>query len=240
MPTLLPVASVAMLDAYYALYDAQQEVACIMLASMSPDLQKTLRNYTAYDMLQELKFISQVFASSLSQTLQSTTDSEPGTASGDPMRVRISEGGLASDFLIPSTKAELRDFWPMNTPSHRHQPVTQSRTLCRERRASYRECMRTRSQARRLRQHHRQQQQVPPNLVEPPKDTMADNRNYGREFAQAAHRGIRGCNVVPEIAAANFGSSMVAINSCPRNMYSFGHDKEDPHCPHSYFNKIHL
>ncbi|GJY79766.1 hypothetical protein Tco_0485567 [Tanacetum coccineum] len=34
-------------------------------------------------------------------------------------------------------------------------------------------CMRTRSKARRLRQ---QQQQVPPNLVEPPKDTMADNR----------------------------------------------------------------
>ncbi|GJX99951.1 reverse transcriptase domain-containing protein, partial [Tanacetum coccineum] len=34
-------------------------------------------------------------------------------------------------------------------------------------------CMRTRSQARRLRQQQRQQQQVPPNLVEPPKDTMA-------------------------------------------------------------------
>ncbi|GJZ72465.1 hypothetical protein Tco_0636316, partial [Tanacetum coccineum] len=36
--------------------------------------------------------------------------------------------------------------------------------------------MRTRSQARRLRQQQRQQQQVPPNLVEAPKDTMADNR----------------------------------------------------------------
>ncbi|GJW48368.1 putative ribonuclease H-like domain-containing protein [Tanacetum coccineum] len=35
-------------------------------------------------------------------------------------------------------------------------------------------CMRTRSKARRLRQQ--QQQQVPPNLVEPPKNTMADNR----------------------------------------------------------------
>ncbi|GJZ85797.1 hypothetical protein Tco_0651136, partial [Tanacetum coccineum] len=34
------------------------------------------------------------------------------------------------------------------------------------------QCMRTRSKARRL----QQQQQVPPNLVEPPKDTMADNR----------------------------------------------------------------
>ncbi|GJT80173.1 reverse transcriptase domain-containing protein [Tanacetum coccineum] len=36
--------------------------------------------------------------------------------------------------------------------------------------------MRTRSQARRLRQQQRHQQQAPPNLVEPPKDTMADNR----------------------------------------------------------------
>ncbi|GJV66688.1 hypothetical protein Tco_1482197 [Tanacetum coccineum] len=53
---------------------------------------------------------------------------------------------------------------------------------------SYRECMRTRSQARRLRQHHRQQQQVPPNLVEPPKDTMADNRTMA-ELLQAPTEG---------------------------------------------------
>ncbi|GJW30165.1 hypothetical protein Tco_0047040 [Tanacetum coccineum] len=52
----------------------------------------------------------------------------------------------------------------------------------------YRECMRTRSQARRLRQHHRQQQQVPPNLVEPPKDTMADNRTMA-ELLQAPTEG---------------------------------------------------
>ncbi|GJX77002.1 reverse transcriptase domain-containing protein, partial [Tanacetum coccineum] len=49
-------------------------------------------------------------------------------------------------------------------------------------------CMRTRSQARRLRQHHRQQQQVPPNLVEPPKDTMADNRTMA-ELLQAPTEG---------------------------------------------------
>nr|GEV90640.1 hypothetical protein [Tanacetum cinerariifolium] len=55
MPTRLPRASVAMCDAYYALYDAQQEVACIMLDIMSLDLQKTLENYTTYDMLEELK-----------------------------------------------------------------------------------------------------------------------------------------------------------------------------------------
>ncbi|GJW42107.1 hypothetical protein Tco_0070906 [Tanacetum coccineum] len=46
--------------------------------------------------------------------------------------------------------------------------------------------MRTRSQARK-----RRQQQVPPNLVEPPKDTMAYNSNYGR-IAPVSHRGIRG------------------------------------------------
>ncbi|GKA85681.1 hypothetical protein Tco_0807335 [Tanacetum coccineum] len=36
-------------------WSAQQEVACLMLSSMSLDLQKTLENYNAYDMLQELK-----------------------------------------------------------------------------------------------------------------------------------------------------------------------------------------
>ncbi|GKG30090.1 hypothetical protein Tco_0419988, partial [Tanacetum coccineum] len=43
--------------------------------------------------------------------------------------------------------------------------------------------MRTRSKARRLRQ-----QQVPPNLVEPPKDTMADNRTMA-ELLQAPTEG---------------------------------------------------
>ncbi|GJX68766.1 hypothetical protein Tco_0304493, partial [Tanacetum coccineum] len=42
-------------DAYEALNDAQNEVACLMLGSMSPELQRTLENYKAYDMIQELK-----------------------------------------------------------------------------------------------------------------------------------------------------------------------------------------
>ncbi|GKD00344.1 hypothetical protein Tco_1170618, partial [Tanacetum coccineum] len=41
-------------DAYDALFDAQNEVACPMLGSMSPGLQKALENYKAYDMIQEL------------------------------------------------------------------------------------------------------------------------------------------------------------------------------------------
>ncbi|GJT17261.1 hypothetical protein Tco_0875967 [Tanacetum coccineum] len=54
-PLPYPVASQAARDAYEALNDAQNEVACLMLGSMSPELQRTLENYKAYDMIQELK-----------------------------------------------------------------------------------------------------------------------------------------------------------------------------------------
>ncbi|GKB42203.1 hypothetical protein Tco_0887145 [Tanacetum coccineum] len=40
---------------YYKTVNLKQEVACIMLLSMSPDLQRTLEKYNAYDMLKELK-----------------------------------------------------------------------------------------------------------------------------------------------------------------------------------------
>ncbi|GJY75660.1 zinc finger, CCHC-type containing protein [Tanacetum coccineum] len=55
IPIPLPVAPQAVRDTYEVLYDAQNEVACLMLGSMSPDLQRTLENYKAYDMIQELK-----------------------------------------------------------------------------------------------------------------------------------------------------------------------------------------
>ncbi|GJU56527.1 reverse transcriptase domain-containing protein [Tanacetum coccineum] len=71
--------------------------------------------------------------------------------------------------------------------------------------------MRTRSKARRL----QKQQQVTPNLVEPPKDTMADNRTMA-ELLQAPTEGYED-----------------AINK-----QFFGHDKEDPHAHIRYFNKI--
>ncbi|GKA46923.1 hypothetical protein Tco_0739806 [Tanacetum coccineum] len=51
--------------------------------------------------------------------------------------------------------------------------------------------MRTRSKARRL----QQQQQVPPNLVEPPKNTMADNRTMA-ELLQAPTEGYEDAIVV--------------------------------------------
>ncbi|GJZ87845.1 reverse transcriptase domain-containing protein [Tanacetum coccineum] len=98
--------------------------------------------------------------------------------------------------------------------------------------------MRTRSQARRLRQHHRQQQQQiqVPNLVEPPKDTMADNRTMA-ELLQAPTEGYEDAIVVPEIAAANFEIKH-GLLTLVQNKQFFGHDKEDPHAHIRYFNKI--
>nr|GEV73073.1 retrotransposon protein, putative, Ty1-copia subclass [Tanacetum cinerariifolium] len=49
------LASQVMRDAYNALYDAQNEVACLMLGSISLELQRALENYKAYNIIQELK-----------------------------------------------------------------------------------------------------------------------------------------------------------------------------------------
>ncbi|GJU10825.1 reverse transcriptase domain-containing protein [Tanacetum coccineum] len=68
--------------------------------------------------------------------------------------------------------------------------------------------MRTRSQARK-----RRQQQVPPNLVEPPKDKMADNRTMA-ELLQAPTEGYEDAIVVPEIEAANFEIKHGLATSC--------------------------
>ncbi|GJW16758.1 putative reverse transcriptase domain-containing protein [Tanacetum coccineum] len=54
IPLPLPISPQAVY-AYQALFDAKNEVACLMIASMSPELQKTLENYKAYDMILELK-----------------------------------------------------------------------------------------------------------------------------------------------------------------------------------------
>ncbi|GKG03949.1 hypothetical protein Tco_0314336, partial [Tanacetum coccineum] len=39
------------IDKYYKTVNIEQEVACLMLSSMSPDLQRTLEKYNSYDML---------------------------------------------------------------------------------------------------------------------------------------------------------------------------------------------
>ncbi|GJQ94317.1 reverse transcriptase domain-containing protein [Tanacetum coccineum] len=95
--------------------------------------------------------------------------------------------------------------------------------------------MRTRSKARRLRQQQ-QQQQVPRNLVETPKDTMADNRTMA-ELLQAPTEGYEEAIVVPEIEAANFEIKHWVANFV-QNKQFFGHDKGDPHAHTRYFNKI--
>lgn len=46
-------------NAYTKQFNEQMEVACLMLASMTPELQKNLEDYNAYDMLQELKTMFQ-------------------------------------------------------------------------------------------------------------------------------------------------------------------------------------
>ncbi|GJU44312.1 hypothetical protein Tco_1201578 [Tanacetum coccineum] len=46
------------IDKYYESVNLEQEVAWIMLSSMSPDLQRTLEKYNAFDMMKELKTIS--------------------------------------------------------------------------------------------------------------------------------------------------------------------------------------
>ncbi|GKA74262.1 hypothetical protein Tco_0780564, partial [Tanacetum coccineum] len=43
------------IDKYCEFANLEQEVACLMLSSMSPDLQKTLEKYNAFDMMKELK-----------------------------------------------------------------------------------------------------------------------------------------------------------------------------------------
>ncbi|GKC16328.1 hypothetical protein Tco_1013110, partial [Tanacetum coccineum] len=51
----LETADLDTIDMYYETVNLEQEVACLMLSSMSPDLQRTLKKYNAYDMLKELK-----------------------------------------------------------------------------------------------------------------------------------------------------------------------------------------
>ncbi|GJZ06038.1 retrotransposon protein, putative, ty1-copia subclass [Tanacetum coccineum] len=43
------------IERYYKSVNVEQEVVCLMLSNMSPDLQRTLENLNAYDMLKKLK-----------------------------------------------------------------------------------------------------------------------------------------------------------------------------------------
>ncbi|GKA82076.1 hypothetical protein Tco_0788824, partial [Tanacetum coccineum] len=106
------------------------------------------------------------------------------------------------------------------------------------------QCMRTRSRfypnnnssTIPRRNRRRSQQQVPPNLVEPPKDTMADQRTMA-ELLQAPTEGYEDAIVVPAITADNFELKH-GLLTLVQNKQFFGHDKEDPHAHIRYFNKI--
>ncbi|GJS10926.1 reverse transcriptase domain-containing protein [Tanacetum coccineum] len=107
--------------------------------------------------------------------------------------------------------------------------------------------MRTRSQSR-----NRQQQQVPPDFVEPfdleepleepinnpdpPVVTMADQRTMA-QLLQAPTAGYEDAIVVPAITANNFELKH-GLLTLVQNKQFFGHDKEDPHAHIRYFNKI--
>ncbi|GKF05644.1 hypothetical protein Tco_0036312 [Tanacetum coccineum] len=107
--------------------------------------------------------------------------------------------------------------------------------------------MRTRSQSRNL---NHQQQQVPPDFVEPfdleepinnqdldaPVVAMADNRTMA-QLLQAPTEGYENAIVVPVITADNFELKHGLI-TLVQNKQFFGHDKEDLHAHIRYFNKI--
>ncbi|GJW66469.1 reverse transcriptase domain-containing protein [Tanacetum coccineum] len=87
-----------------------------------------------------------------------------------------------------------------------------------------------------LRHRRRSQQQVPPNLVEPPKDTKADQRTMA-ELIQAPTEGYEDAIVVPAITADNFEIKH-GLLTLVQNKQFFGHDKKDPLAHIRYFNKI--
>ncbi|GKF28925.1 hypothetical protein Tco_0095267 [Tanacetum coccineum] len=72
------------------------------------------------------------------------------------------------------------------------------------------------------------QQQVPPNLVEPPKDTMDDQRTMA-ELLQAPIEGYEDAIVVLAITATDNFELKHGLLTLVQNKKIFGHDKEDPH-----------
>ncbi|GJX47921.1 hypothetical protein Tco_0273111 [Tanacetum coccineum] len=104
--------------------------------------------------------------------------------------------------------------------------------------------MRTRSQSR---NSNRQQQQVPPTFVEPfdlgeqidnqapPVVTMADNHTMA-QLLEAPTEGYEDVIVVLKITADNFELKH-GLLTLVQNKQFFGHDKEDPHAPHSIFQQ---
>ncbi|GJU58178.1 retrotransposon protein, putative, ty1-copia subclass [Tanacetum coccineum] len=85
-----------------ALYDAYNEVACLMLGSMTPELHRQFENYSPYDMLQELKSMFEKQAGverfDLIQTFHACKHEEGKPVGAYDLSVGLILNGLTSDF----------------------------------------------------------------------------------------------------------------------------------------------
>nr|GEZ07192.1 zinc finger, CCHC-type [Tanacetum cinerariifolium] len=90
-----PTASQAAHDAYDVSFNAHNEVACLMLGSMSPKLQKALENYRAYDMIKELKTM---FKEQAKQELYLDTLERLGYAMPNELGVSLILNSLNNDY----------------------------------------------------------------------------------------------------------------------------------------------
>nr|GEV87509.1 hypothetical protein [Tanacetum cinerariifolium] len=112
IPLPYPVASQAAHDAYDALFDTQNEVACLMLGSMSPDLQRALENYKEYDIIQELKTMfeeqakQELFKTDYDQFFQNYNMHSMGkTIPGLHARLKLHEKGIPKKAKTPTVLA---------------------------------------------------------------------------------------------------------------------------------------
>ncbi|GKD89260.1 reverse transcriptase domain-containing protein [Tanacetum coccineum] len=101
--------------------------------------------------------------------------------------------------------------------------------------------MRTRSQARRLRQQQLHQQQVPPNLVELPIVTMADNRTMA-ELLQAPTEGYEDAIFFPPSKTTNLRNEITNFKQRFDESFSEAWDRFKDllrACPHHGFSELH-
>ncbi|GJT94352.1 retrotransposon protein, putative, ty1-copia subclass [Tanacetum coccineum] len=94
-PTPVADSIANVLAEWNAVYDAHNEVACLMLGSMTPELHRQFENYSPYEMLQELKFMFEKQAGverfDLIQTFHACKQEED-------LSVGLILNGLTSDF----------------------------------------------------------------------------------------------------------------------------------------------
>ncbi|GJR90438.1 hypothetical protein Tco_0214449 [Tanacetum coccineum] len=108
IPLPLLVAPQVVHDTYQALFDAQNEVACLMLANMTPKLQKTLENYKAYDIIQELKTM---FEEQAKQELFNIAKAFHACKQKDELGVSLILNSLNKDYALFAQKYNMHSMW---------------------------------------------------------------------------------------------------------------------------------